>query len=115
MQAKPCAWMSEAINAIKFFDAASAVHPAIDPPKVVTAVEAARLVGLSASTLAKLRLNGNGPAYCKWAGGLCIARPTWRVAPVPDYARYVRCRRAVLEGVDDRAPALSDGIPPPQS
>jgi predicted DNA-binding transcriptional regulator AlpA len=33
--------------------------------KVVTAVEAARLVGLSESTLAKLRLNGNGPVYCK--------------------------------------------------
>jgi predicted DNA-binding transcriptional regulator AlpA len=26
---------------------------------------AARLVGLSESTLAKLRLNGNGPVYCK--------------------------------------------------
>jgi predicted DNA-binding transcriptional regulator AlpA len=33
--------------------------------KVVTASEAARLVGLSESTLAKLRLNGNGPTYCK--------------------------------------------------
>jgi predicted DNA-binding transcriptional regulator AlpA len=33
--------------------------------KVVTTVEAARLVGLSESTLAKLRLNGNGPIYCK--------------------------------------------------
>jgi predicted DNA-binding transcriptional regulator AlpA len=33
--------------------------------KVVTAGEAARLVGLSESTLAKLRLNGNGPVYCK--------------------------------------------------
>ncbi len=34
-------------------------------PKVVTASEAARLLGLSESTLAKLRLNGNGPTYCK--------------------------------------------------
>ena len=34
-------------------------------PKVITAKVAARLVGLSASTLAKLRLNGNGPVYCK--------------------------------------------------
>jgi predicted DNA-binding transcriptional regulator AlpA len=34
-------------------------------PKVVAAREAARLVGLSESTLAKLRLNGNGPTYCK--------------------------------------------------
>ena len=33
--------------------------------KVVTTAEAARLVGLSESTLAKLRLNGNGPVYCK--------------------------------------------------
>jgi len=34
-------------------------------PKVVRAAEAARLLGLSESTLAKLRLNGNGPVYCK--------------------------------------------------
>ena len=33
--------------------------------KVVSTVEAASLVGLSESTLAKLRLNGNGPVYCK--------------------------------------------------
>ena len=36
-----------------------------DMPKVVSAVLAARFVGLSESTLAKLRLNGNGPTYCK--------------------------------------------------
>jgi len=36
-----------------------------DLPKVVSAKVAARFVGLSASTLAKLRLNGNGPVYCK--------------------------------------------------
>jgi predicted DNA-binding transcriptional regulator AlpA len=34
-------------------------------PKVVPASVAALLVGLSQSTLAKLRLNGNGPVYCK--------------------------------------------------
>src|SRR5262249_47609755 len=34
-------------------------------PNVVTAKVAARYVGLSESTLAKLRLNGNGPVYCK--------------------------------------------------
>lgn len=34
-------------------------------PAVVTTREAARFVGLSESTLAKLRLNGNGPTYCK--------------------------------------------------
>ena len=33
--------------------------------KVVTTIEAARVVGLSESTLAKMRLNGNGPIYCK--------------------------------------------------
>jgi predicted DNA-binding transcriptional regulator AlpA len=32
---------------------------------VLHAREAAKLVGLSESTLAKLRLNGNGPPYCK--------------------------------------------------
>jgi predicted DNA-binding transcriptional regulator AlpA len=31
----------------------------------LTALEAANLLGLSPSTLAKLRLNGNGPIYCK--------------------------------------------------
>jgi predicted DNA-binding transcriptional regulator AlpA len=31
----------------------------------LTTREAARIVGLSDSTLAKLRLNGNGPVYCK--------------------------------------------------
>jgi predicted DNA-binding transcriptional regulator AlpA len=36
-----------------------------DMPKVVTTKVAARFVGLSESTLAKLRLNGNGPIYCK--------------------------------------------------
>jgi predicted DNA-binding transcriptional regulator AlpA len=29
------------------------------------AAEAAKMLGLAASTLAKLRLNGNGPLYCK--------------------------------------------------
>jgi len=33
--------------------------------KVLTAKVAAHVVGLSESTLAKLRLNGNGPIYCK--------------------------------------------------
>ena len=38
---------------------------AMNVAKVVTTVEAARVLGLSESTLAKLRLNGNGPLYCK--------------------------------------------------
>jgi predicted DNA-binding transcriptional regulator AlpA len=33
--------------------------------RVAPANVAARYVGLSESTLAKLRLNGNGPTYCK--------------------------------------------------
>ena len=33
--------------------------------KVIPARDAARWVGLAESTLAKLRLNGNGPKYCK--------------------------------------------------
>lgn len=31
----------------------------------LTACEAAKMLGLATSTLAKLRLNGNGPTYCK--------------------------------------------------
>jgi predicted DNA-binding transcriptional regulator AlpA len=45
-----------------------------DLPKVVTASVAARIVGLSESTLAKLRLNGNGPVYCK-LGRRVVYRP----------------------------------------
>jgi predicted DNA-binding transcriptional regulator AlpA len=43
-------------------------------PRVVTAKTAARYVGLSESTLAKLRLNGNGPVYCK-LGRRVVYRP----------------------------------------
>jgi hypothetical protein len=46
-----------------------------DMPKVVTAKLAARFVGLSESTLAKLRLNGNGPVYCK-LGRRVVYRPS---------------------------------------
>lgn len=45
-----------------------------DSPKVITAKVAAHLVGLSESTLAKLRLNGNGPVYCK-LGRRVLYRP----------------------------------------
>jgi predicted DNA-binding transcriptional regulator AlpA len=34
-------------------------------PITLTAREAAGILGLAASTLAKLRLSGNGPLYCK--------------------------------------------------
>lgn len=43
-------------------------------PKVVSIKVAARYVGLSESTLAKLRLNGNGPVYCK-LGRRVVYRP----------------------------------------
>lgn len=43
-------------------------------PKVISAKVAARYVGLSESTLAKLRLNGNGPTYCK-LGHRVVYRP----------------------------------------
>jgi excisionase family DNA binding protein len=37
----------------------------INSPITLTAGEAAAVVGLAPSTLAKLRLNGTGPSYCK--------------------------------------------------
>jgi len=43
-------------------------------PKVITTRTAARFVGLSESTLAKLRLSGNGPTYCK-LGRRVVYRP----------------------------------------
>ncbi len=43
-------------------------------PRVVTASAAALVVGLLVSTLAKLRLNGNGPVYCK-LGRRVVYRP----------------------------------------
>jgi predicted DNA-binding transcriptional regulator AlpA len=46
----------------------------ITSQKVLPAKEAAQLVGLSESTLAKLRLNGNGPIYCK-LGRRVVYRP----------------------------------------
>jgi len=36
-----------------------------DNPITVSAGDAAKLLGLAPSTLAKLRLNGSGPIYCK--------------------------------------------------
>ena len=42
---------------------------------VLHVADAAKVVGLSESTLAKLRLNGNGPAYCK-LGRRVVYRPS---------------------------------------
>jgi predicted DNA-binding transcriptional regulator AlpA len=50
------------------------VNVTAELPKVITAKTAACYVGLSESTLAKLRLNGNGPVYCK-LGRRVVYRP----------------------------------------
>ena len=53
---------------------AADVRSSIGSLRVVQAKEAALFVGLSESTLAKLRLNGNGPTYCK-LGRRVVYRP----------------------------------------
>ena len=66
----------------------------IEIPIVVPAVEAARRLGLSQSTLAKLRLNGNGPVYCK-LGRRVLYRPA-------DLAEWLaKNRRRSTSGKDD--------------
>jgi predicted DNA-binding transcriptional regulator AlpA len=52
--------------------------------KVLMSRDAARIVGLSESTLAKMRLNGNGPVYCKLG-----RRVVYRVA---DLERWLQSR-----------------------
>jgi hypothetical protein len=37
----------------------------INSPFVLSARDAARAMGIAPSTLAKMRLSGNGPVYCK--------------------------------------------------
>ena len=53
---------------------------------VLHATDAAKVVGLSESTLAKLRLNGNGPVYCK-LGRRVVYRPA-------DLDRWLQSRTA---------------------
>jgi predicted DNA-binding transcriptional regulator AlpA len=48
------------------------MNPTSSP--VLDATQAASFVGLSVSTLAKLRLSGNGPIYCK-LGRRIVYRP----------------------------------------
>jgi hypothetical protein len=43
-------------------------------PTTFNAIEAASVLGLAPSTLAKLRLEGNGPVYCK-LGRRVVYRP----------------------------------------
>lgn len=49
-------------------------HMTINNPITLTAGEAAKILGLSSSTLAKLRLGGTGPVYCK-LGRRVVYRP----------------------------------------
>jgi predicted DNA-binding transcriptional regulator AlpA len=51
-----------------------------DVSKVMTAKGASNFIGLSESTLAKLRLNGNGPIYCKLG-----RRVVYRVADLEEW------------------------------
>jgi predicted DNA-binding transcriptional regulator AlpA len=51
-----------------------------DASKVITAKLAASFVGLSESTLAKLRISGNGPTYCKLG-----RRVVYRVADLEEW------------------------------
>jgi predicted DNA-binding transcriptional regulator AlpA len=55
-----------------------------DFPLTLTACEAAKMLGLAESTLAKMRLNGNGPIYCKLG-----RRVVYRVA---DLAQWLQSR-----------------------
>ena len=43
-------------------------------PVTLTADEAAKILGLAPSTLAKMRVTGNGPVYCK-LGRRVVYRP----------------------------------------
>jgi predicted DNA-binding transcriptional regulator AlpA len=49
-------------------------------PLVLDTTQAASRVGLSVSTLAKLRLSGNGPVYCKLG-----RRVVYRVGDLDDW------------------------------
>ena len=87
-----------------------------DLPKVVTAESRRphrRLVRKHARQAPAQRQRA-GLLQAGAAGCVSPGRPG-AVAPVPHRARHVGRRRAVSEGVDGRAPALNDGVPPPQS
>lgn len=46
------------------------------PPKTLRTTEAAQYIGVAPSTLAKLRMNGQGPAYSKAGKRLVVYRST---------------------------------------
>jgi len=56
-------------------------------PATLNAQQAAKILGLAPSTLAKMRLNGNGPVYCKLG-----RRVVYRAADLEDWlqSRTVR-------------------------
>lgn len=57
-------------------------------PVVLTPEQAARALSLSPSTLAKLRLSGNGPAYCKMGRRKVGYRPEDLQAWLADRVRH---------------------------
>ena len=83
-----------------------------DRHRVISTIEAARIVGLSESTLAQTSTERQRAGLLQ-AGTPGSVSPGGfgRVAPVSHHARHVRRRRAVSKGVDSRPPALSHGGP----
>jgi hypothetical protein len=77
----------------------------ISNPITLTAKEAARVLGLAPSTLAKLRLYGNGPVYCKLGRRVVYRRE--------DLAEWLETRVARdTSDADERLPKRLSGIEP---
>ena len=64
-----------------------------DIPPVLNASQAARRLGLSPSTLAKMRLSGNGPVFCKLG-----RRVVYRAADLDAYLEASRRHSTSDEG-----------------
>jgi hypothetical protein len=62
-------------------------------PTVVPASDAARVLNLSQSTLAKLRVTGKGPAYCKLG-----RRVVYRLDDLDDWLTDCRRRSTSEDG-----------------
>jgi Helix-turn-helix domain len=63
-----------------------------DIPTIFDTTEAARFLGLAQSTLAKLRLSGRGPIFCKLG-----RRVLYRQADLDDYLSSCRRRSTAAE------------------
>jgi len=63
----------------------------IDIPAILDATEAARFLGLSQSTLAKLRVSGGGPIFCKLG-----RRVLYRRVDLDDYLSSRRRRSTAV-------------------